>query len=177
MAPTVRVGLIDLQLRATTPCSRPCRLSQRWESILAITSRQATRNDIPGMHVVRLAVRENQLTTSGVTEKHYIPAIETTGRGWVIEELGKVIAFAVGNSETGNIWALFVHPDHEGKGYGRALQDVMVSWLFKQGVVRLHLDTEPGTRAQHFYEASGWTFVGHDAAGDAQYERFAANGS
>ncbi len=139
--------------------------------------RRATRNDISGMHIVRLAVRENRLTSSAVTEEHYISAIESTGRGWVIEEQGEVIAFAIGNSVTGNIWALFVHPNHEGKGYGRSLQDVMVSWLFKQGLTRLHLDTEPGTRAQRFYEATGWTFVGHNANGEALYEQFAANNS
>ena len=83
--------------------------------------RQATRRDIPGMHAVRVAVHENRLMTLAITEEHYIPAIESTGRGWVIENHGVVVAFAVGNSETGNIWALFVHPDHEGRGYGRAL--------------------------------------------------------
>jgi len=144
---------------------------------VAINPRRATRSDIPGMHIVRLAVRENRLTTSAVTEEHYIPAIESTGRGWVIEDHGEVIAFAIGNSETGNIWALFVHPNHEGKGYGRSLQDVMVSWLFEQGLTRLHLDTELGTRAQRFYEASGWTCVGHDADGEALYERFVENES
>lgn len=135
------------------------------------TPRQATRSDIPAMHIIRLAVRENRLTSTAVTEEHYFPAIETTGRGWVIETQGIVVAFAVGNAETGNIWALFVHPDHEGQGYGRALQDVMVAWLFEQDLTRLHLETESGTRAQRFYEASGWTLIGIDEYGEALYER------
>lgn len=110
--------------------------------------RLATRKDIPAMHRVRLAVRENRLTISSVTEEHYFPAIEATGRGWVIDEDGEVVAFAVGNAETGNIWALFVYPDREGRGHGRALQRVMVGRLFEQGLTRLFLTTEPGTRAQ-----------------------------
>jgi hypothetical protein len=65
--------------------------------------RQATRNDIPGMHAVRLAVRENRLTTGAITEAHYIPAIESSGRGWVIEKGADLVAFAVGNSETVSI--------------------------------------------------------------------------
>ena len=113
------------------------------------------------------------MTTSAIREEHYVPAIESTGRGWVIEEQGEVVAFAVGNSTTGNIWALFVHPDHEGKGYGTALHNVMVSWLFEQGLDRLHLATGTGTRAQGFYEATGWHFVGLNANGEAVYERFA----
>ena len=140
------------------------------------TPRQATRSDIPGMHAVRRAVRENRLVTNAITEESYIPAIETTGRGWVIEKQGEVVGFAVGNAETGNIWALFVHPDHEGQGYGRALQDVMVNWLFAQGLTRLHLDTGPGTRAQRFYEATGWQYIGLDDKGEALYELFAPPG-
>jgi GNAT superfamily N-acetyltransferase len=135
--------------------------------------RQATREDIPGMHLVRRAVRENPLRSDVIREEHYVPAIETTGRGWVAEVGGTVVAFAVGNSETGNIWALFVHPDHEGKGCGTALQGVMVQWLFAQGLTRLHLGTAPGTRAQAFYEATGWKFTGIDRHGDAAYERHA----
>jgi len=132
--------------------------------------RVARREDIPGMHAVRRAVRENRLTTDAVTEASYAPAMFETGRGWVVEVDGAVAGFAVGNARTGNIWALFVHPDHEGLGIGRALMDVMVDWLFAQGLERLNLTTEPGTRAQRFYETAGWTRVGVDARGDAAFE-------
>jgi len=78
----------------------------------------------------------------------------------------------VGNATTGNIWALFVDPAHERQGYGRQLQDVMVRWLFEQGLPRLYLSTAPGTRAQRFYAASGWKSMGLDDHGDAAFERF-----
>jgi hypothetical protein len=67
--------------------------------------RLAVRADIPAMHRVRLAVHENVLT-SNVTEAHYVPAIEETGRGWVVEVGGEVVAFAIGNAQNGNIVAL-----------------------------------------------------------------------
>lgn len=140
--------------------------------MMKISPRVATRADIPGMHRVRLAVRENRLTTSAVTEESYLPVIEITGRGWVVERDGEIAGFAVGNAETGNIWALFVHPDHEGQGIGRALLDTMVEWLFDQGLTRLNLTTEPGTRAQRFYEDSGWSHAGYDAGGDVIFELF-----
>lgn len=135
--------------------------------------RQALRSDIPGMHRVRRAVRENPLTSDVIREEHYIPAIEETGRGWVIEdqESGEVLAFAVGNARTGNIWALFVDPAHEGRGFGRRLQTEMVNWLFSQGLERLNLGTAPGTRAEAFYRATGWTYLGIDAHGEASFER------
>ncbi len=134
--------------------------------------RQAQRDDIPGMHRVRLAVRENPLPLGSavVTEAHYIPAIEDTGRGWVIEDAGEIVAFAVGTATTGNIWALFVDPEHEGRGHGRRLHDAMVAWLFSRGLARLNLGTAPGTRAQGFYEAAGWRFIGMHKNGEALYE-------
>jgi len=132
--------------------------------------RQARRSDIPGMHRVRRAVRENPLTSDVIREEHYIPAIESSGRGWVVEEAGEVRAFAVGNGQTGNIWALFVDPAHEGRGFGRQLQAVMVDWLFSEGLERLNLGTAPGTRAEAFYRATGWTYLGIDAHGEANFE-------
>lgn len=132
--------------------------------------RQARRDDVAAMHRVRLAVRENRLTSSAITEAHYVPEIERTGRGWVVEEAGRVVAFAVGNAATGNVWALFVDPAHEGRGHGRLLHDTMVAWLFAQGLDRLWLSTDPGTRAQRFYEAAGWTFAGMLRDGEARYE-------
>jgi len=125
------------------------------------------------MHAVRLAVRENRLTTGAITELHYRSAIEDTGCGWVAEEAGAVIGFAVGNKATGNVWALFVHPDHEGKGVGRHLQAVMLHWLFTQGVNRVWLTTGPGTRAQQFYEATGWYCTGMTPDGEVIYARHA----
>jgi GNAT superfamily N-acetyltransferase len=136
------------------------------EAVLRI----ATRADIAGMHRVRLAVRENRLTSSAIGEADYVPAIEATGRGWVIDEGGDVRAFAVGNADTGNVWALFVDPLHEGRGFGRRLHDAMVCWLFAQGLPRLTLGTEPGTRAQRFYESAGWRRTGSGERGEVAYE-------
>jgi GNAT superfamily N-acetyltransferase len=135
------------------------------------TVRAATPADIGGMHRVRLAVRENRLTSTAITEADYVPAITTTGRGWVIEADGVIVAFAVGNRASGNIWALFVHPDHETRGYGRQLHDAMLSWLWSQGLDRLWLTTEPGTRAEAFYASRGWERVGHNPDGEIRFER------
>jgi GNAT superfamily N-acetyltransferase len=134
------------------------------------TLRPATPADISGMHRVRLAVRENRLTSTAITEVDYVPAITTTGRGWVIESDSVIVAFAVGNRESGNIWALFVHPDHEALGYGLQLHDAMLSWLWSQGLERLWLTTEPGTRAEAFYASRGWERVGNNEHGEIRFE-------
>jgi GNAT superfamily N-acetyltransferase len=128
-------------------------------------------NDVAGIQRVRHAVRENRLVSTRVSDEDVRIAIEHTGRGWVIESVGDVIAFAIANGKNGNIWALFVHPDHEGRGHGRALHDTMLKWLRAQGLTRVWLTTEPGTRAQSFYESAGWQLVGAMDHGELRYER------
>ena len=135
----------------------------------AAALRQALLRDIAAMHRVRLSVHENRLM-SAITEHDYAVAIAETGRGWVVEVDSTIVAFAIGNALTGNIWALFVDPLHEGSGHGRALHDTMVAWLFSRGLDNLWLSTEPGTRAQRFYESAGWRFAGILANGEARYE-------
>ena len=135
--------------------------------------RQATPADIAEIQRVRHAVKENRLNSRVITDEEVAQAIEVTGRGWVIEVEGRVQAFAIGNAQTGNIFALFVDPSCERRGYGRRLQDEMINWLFSRGLSRIWLSTQPATRAQHFYESSGWTKRGELPSGEILFERYA----
>lgn len=132
--------------------------------------RPAAPSDIAGMQRVRRAVRENRLASLAVSDEDVRREIVDTGRGWVVEQQGEVVAFAVGNAATGNIWALFVDPDHERRGHGRRLHDEMVSWLWSRGLTRLWLSTDPGTRAERFYACAGWRRVGTTASGEIRFE-------
>ena len=131
--------------------------------------REAVAGDIGGMQRVRRAVRENKLVSTVIRDEDVLEAIERTGRGWVVEAGGEVVGFAIGNMN-GNIWALFVDPEHERRGYGRRLHDTMTQWLWSHGIAQLWLTTEPGTRAQKFYESAGWRFTGTTPGGEARYE-------
>jgi GNAT superfamily N-acetyltransferase len=124
-----------------------------------------------------VSVNENRLRSTVITDEDVRVAIEDTGRGWVVEANGDVVAFAIGNAANGNVWALFVHPEHEGRGYGRRLHDMMVAWLWSAGLGRLWLTTEPGTRAQRFYEKAGWQRTGTTAGGELRYELQRPSGS
>jgi GNAT superfamily N-acetyltransferase len=117
-----------------------------------------------------MSVQENRLTSVVLSERDYIAAVEETGCGWVIELQGTIVAFAVADSVSGSIWALFVEPGHERKGYGRQLHDVMVAWLWESGHHRLRLATEPGTRAERFYLEAGWSRVGAVPGGEIRFE-------
>jgi aminoglycoside 6'-N-acetyltransferase I len=135
--------------------------------------RPATAADIPAMHRVRVAVRENVLgDPDAITADHYREMIEARGRGWVMhEDGGDIVAFAVADQSRRNIWALFVDPAHERRGLGRRLHDTMVAWLFAQSEDTVWLGTEPGTRAERFYRAAGWREAGRQRNGEVRFER------
>jgi hypothetical protein len=46
----------------------------------------------------------------------------------------------------------------------------MVAWLWSRGLRRLWLSTEPGTRAQGFYERAGWQNCGSLPSGELRFE-------
>lgn len=136
-----------------------------------MTLRVATLADIPSMHVVRLAVRENRLSDPGrITYQHTREMLERRGRGWVHEVDGAVAGFAVADHSRRNIWALFVAPGFEGRGIGKALHDVMLDWLFEQADDPVWLTTEPGSRAEGLYRAAGWRCTGPVEGGELRFE-------
>jgi GNAT superfamily N-acetyltransferase len=134
------------------------------------TLREARRTDVAAIQRIRGAVRENRLTSRTISDEEVVEAIEQTGCGWVVESQGAVVAFAIGNATDGSVWALFVDPDHEGRGYGRRLHDAMIAWFWSQGHARLWLSTEPGTRAESFYRRAGWQDMGLLPSGERQFE-------
>jgi GNAT superfamily N-acetyltransferase len=140
---------------------------------MATTLRQAVRADVREIQRVRHAVKENRLASSIISDEDVVTAIEHTGKGWVVEVDGRIIGFAIGNAETGNIWALFVEPEYEAQGHGRRLHDEMVDWLWSRGLKRLWLTTGQQTRAQRFYEVAGWRNAGILPSGELLFEQHA----
>lgn len=132
--------------------------------------RVADEADIEAMHRIRLAVRENRLADPAMVQpEDYRPMIGEDGRGWVAEADGRILGFAVADLRRGNVWALFVDPDAEGRGVGRRLHEAMMDWMFGAGAERVWLSTDPGTRAEAFYRAAGWVPAG-EYHGEARYE-------
>ncbi len=122
------------------------------------------------MHRVRLAVRENVLSDPNrITESDYLAALDELGRTWVVEVNGEIAAFATGYKD-GSIWALFVHPAHEGRGYGKALHTAVTAWLWSLGHTRIWLVTAASTRAERFYISQGWRPCGTVPGGDIRLE-------
>ena len=127
--------------------------------------RTALPLDVAAMHAIRLSVRENQLSDpSVVTEQDDHDFMLRDTRRWVHELNGGIIGFVMVDVEKQNLWALFVAPEHEFKGVGRALHAAMISYYFTRAEV-LRLSTAPHTRAAEFYRRSGYREVGPTADG------------
>ena len=123
--------------------------------------RQAQITDIDQLQVVRNSVKENILSNPAlVTVDHYKMFLTERGKGWVCEDQGLVVGFAIADLQENNIWALFVNPRHECRGIGRRLHDLMLQWYFEQGKEYVWLSTSPNTRAANFYKKMGWTEAG-----------------
>lgn len=132
--------------------------------------RRAVPEDIKAMHRVRVSVRENQLVSTVLPPARYLEYLQARGRGWVIEADAAIVAFAIADTLDASLWALFVQPGYEGKGYGRRLHDTAVAWLFDQGHARIWLSTAPGTRAEAFYTEAGWERKGETPTGEIRLE-------
>ncbi len=87
---------------------------------MQIFFRTAINDDIFNLHAIRTAVTENILSDPGrITPTDYQEMLDVNGKGWVCEVNGEIAGFAIVDMKNKNIWALFVHPDFEGKGIGK----------------------------------------------------------
>jgi GNAT superfamily N-acetyltransferase len=136
-----------------------------------IDLRPAVAADLPGLWDVRYAVTENTLARGRISDDELRRSIEDTGRGWVIDVDGRIQAFAIGIAATGNVWALFVHPSAQSRGYGTRVHAAMIDWFRTQPVDLLWLTTGTHTRARAFYDRQGWHCVGPGGDGEVRYER------
>ena len=133
--------------------------------------RQALPADIPQMHKVRVAVRENILSDpTKITIKDYEDFLIHRGKGWVCEINNMIVGFAIVSVTDNNVWALFIDPAFERKGIGKALHDEMISWYFSQTDKTIWLGTAPDTRAEIFYRRAGWKQTGIRTNGEIKFE-------
>ncbi|WP_206074113.1 GNAT family N-acetyltransferase [Pseudoalteromonas rubra] len=145
-------------------------MSEVSNNAVAYTCRIAVREDISRMSEIRLQVTENKLSDPGkITPQMYEAHIAGQGKSWVCELNGQIVGFSSAASEDGSIWALFILPEYEGVGMGKALLDLACDWLFSNGHKLLSLDTEANTRADGFYHVQGWLRGEVDQQGDVSY--------
>lgn len=133
--------------------------------------KEATASDIPAMHAIRIAVKENKLPNPDmITPADYKSFILDRGKGWIYVQDGLITGFTIVDLVEHNVWALFVHPAYEAQGIGTGLHNQMVEWYFSQSDHILWLGTAFNTRAEKFYRKLGWKEAGYNGAKEIKFE-------
>jgi GNAT superfamily N-acetyltransferase len=133
--------------------------------------RKAVAADIPHVMSLRAAVRENRPSGPNPVTGADVADFMLSDEVWVWVEDSRILGFSAGDAQCGWIWALFVDPNHEGRGIGRALLQSAIGSLLRAGFDRATLTTDPGTRAARFYLTAGWIDAGTTDAGEIIFQR------
>ena len=120
---------------------------------------------------IRRAVRENRLSDPNAVTAADCAAFIDRAEIWVWVEDGMIQGFSAGDPRNGEIFALFVDPAYEGRGIGRALIALACATLRAAGHEAARLSTQPGTRAERFYRANGWTTAGTNGKGELVFRK------
>lgn len=141
--------------------------------------RIAEHPDIPSLFEVRTSVRENHMSMAeladiGVTPETLAGMLLGDGRGWVAEENGVVLAFAMADAVEATVFAMFVRPEHGGRGLGRKLMAEAEQWLFSKGCEEIWLvtDSSRAVRANGFYRHLGWKDAGVQDDGQTLFKKW-----
>lgn len=133
--------------------------------------RLAQPEDVFAMHKIRVSVRENRLSHPKIiSEAAYLPFIADRAC-WIAHVENRAAGFTALDFKEGAVWALFVSPEMEGHGIGRALLQTLISAAASRNLKNMRLATEAGSRAAHFYVAAGWQYLGQaDTLSEDIYE-------
>lgn len=127
---------------------------------------------------MRTRTRENAVTPQelaevyGITPESAAEALRTTQAGWLCEDGGAVVGFAIGDRLTGEVVVLALLPDYERRGLGRALLGRVHDMLRAAGHRRAWLwaNPDPAVRASGFYARAGYRPTGESLHGDIRLE-------
>ena len=142
--------------------------------------RVAQSADVETMFDIRTSVKENyqsreEVAELGITPESVAAMLATDCRGWIAELEEQPMGFAIANANEANILGMFVLPEFEGRGAGRALMAAAETWLWSKGLDEIWLLTgnDPALRAYGFYQHLGWKFTEivteGDFAGEAKF--------
>ena len=130
--------------------------------------------DLSEIIEVRASTRENPFSRAalrdlGITEESTTELLRTTHRGWLCEEEGRIVGFAIGDGKTGELWVIAVLPEFERQGVGLRLVESVEGWLWSLGWQEIWLWTssDPQKRAFTFYSKRGWNVT--ETKGDILY--------
>jgi GNAT superfamily N-acetyltransferase len=139
--------------------------------LMALHLRLALFQDIPTMHAIRTSVTENILSEgSTFGPDNYLQFLGASGETWLGEIDGRMAGFGAIDRNNSSVWALFVSPEFESLGVGKALLHHLITRAQQLEMTAFHLTTTPGTRAEQFYLRQGWQFVGAAPNGEVSLQ-------
>lgn len=142
---------------------------------MTIAYRRAIPDDTPACLVLRGMTRENafsveKLAALGITLESWRAGIaDASLPGHVATDDGRIVGYCFGERETGEIAVLALLPEHEGRGVGRTLLNLVVADFKAFGLARLFLScsADSASRSYGFYRHLGWRSTGSfDDRGD-----------
>jgi GNAT superfamily N-acetyltransferase len=133
------------------------------------TWQAAYRGQIPDDHLDGLSIEDR-------TDSWREGLLDPDGPIRVAEKDGAVIGWACWGrtrdadvpDNTGELYGIYVLPDHWGSGIGPALMDEALAWLHPRFGVATLWTLDTNARARRFYERFGWGFDGTTKADDAR---------
>lgn len=141
------------------------------------TLRLALPEDIELLFDIRTSVKQNHLSREqmhdlGITATTLTEAIREAPCTWIAEYRKEAVGFAMIDLDEGELFALFVRPQHEGKGIGRLLLEQAERALFQRHeVIHLTTDGDQAIRANGFYQRAGWVSRAAVDERDVRYEK------
>lgn len=132
------------------------------------TIREMTVADLPEVFAVRISTVENNVTMQELEDEYELTpetlaaAMQLSAKGWVCEVDGRIVGFAMGDSESGEMTVIAVLAEYERRGIGERLLTQVQDWLFQSGHDEVWLVTtpDPNFRAYGFYQSKGWIATG-----------------
>ena len=99
-----------------------------------------------------------ELASIGITVESMREAIKGSHKGWLSEEDGRVVGFAMGDFDGAEMTVIALLPEYEGKGIGSQLLTNVENWLHSKSCNEIWLttDIDPNLRAYGFYKRHGW---------------------
>lgn len=144
--------------------------------------RLIVETDIPELFSIRTSVKENLLSMEdlkklGITPESVAARLRSSNQGYIWEEDGRGLGFAISDKSNAEMWVIAVRPEYEGRGIGGALLAAVEQVLWDEGHKEIWLTTsmDPRLKAYSFYKKHGW--VDDKIVNDVRYMKKTCQGS
>jgi|SRR5690625_1417001 len=114
-------------------------------------------------HIPALVQLSEQLQLQSWSQRHWLEALAVGYPGWVMVSKNIIFAFLISQLQDiiSELLLVGIHPEFQGKGYGRQLLQIWQQHAQQQGISELQLEVKVSNQsAQKLYERFGFQRVG-----------------